>query len=87
MSPIREPAVAGQFYPGNAAALSANVAALLSLPSSGEPPRGRPIALVAPHAGYVYSGPIAASAYKLLEPARGRVERVVLLGQIGRAHV
>lgn len=39
-----------------------------------------PKAIVAPHAGYVYSGPIAASAYRTLEPARGHVTRVVLLG-------
>jgi AmmeMemoRadiSam system protein B len=39
-----------------------------------------PKALIAPHAGYIYSGPIAASAYQMLEAARGTVTKVVLLG-------
>ena len=39
-----------------------------------------PKALIAPHAGYIYSGPIAAAAYARLAPARGRITRVVLLG-------
>ncbi len=77
MNPIREPAVAGQFYPSDAAALSANVAALLSLPKEGAPPDGRPIALVAPHAGYVYSGAVAAAAYRLLSPEA--FDRVVVI--------
>lgn len=40
----------------------------------------RPKALIVPHAGWIYSGPIAASAYTLLEPLRDTIERVVLLG-------
>ncbi len=46
-------------------------------------PRGAPpppVALVAPHAGYVYSGPVAGSAWRLVVPGRGEVRRVVLLG-------
>jgi hypothetical protein len=39
-----------------------------------------PKAIIAPHAGYIYSGPVAASAYKSLQAARGRIQRVVLLG-------
>jgi AmmeMemoRadiSam system protein B len=43
-----------------------------------------PKAIIAPHAGYVYSGPIAASVYARLKPARGRITRVVLLGPAHR---
>src|SRR5690606_35938631 len=44
-------------------------------------------ALIAPHAGYVYSGPIAASAYALLAPVRDLITRVVLLGPTHRVAV
>ncbi len=43
-----------------------------------------PKAIIAPHAGYIYSGPIAASAYARIQPARGRITRVVLLGPAHR---
>jgi MEMO1 family protein len=58
---VREAVVADQFYPGDAGKLEGAVRAYLedALPASGE----RPIALVAPHAGYVYSGQVAADAY------------------------
>ncbi len=46
-----------------------------------------PKAIIAPHAGYIYSGPIAASAYARLEPARSRITRVVLLGPVHRVPV
>jgi AmmeMemoRadiSam system protein B len=77
MSPIREPAVAGHFYPGSAPALSASVEALLGSAPPAEAPPVRPVALVAPHAGYVYSGGVAASAYRLLSP--GAFDRVVII--------
>jgi AmmeMemoRadiSam system protein B len=74
----RPPAVAGSFYPADPAELEQMVRGYLSqVETSGE---GAPKALIAPHAGYVYSGPVAASAYARLAPARGRVSRVVLLG-------
>lgn len=75
---VRRPAVAGTFYPADPDVLARDVDALLAqAPTwSGEPPK----ALVVPHAGYVYSGPIAASGYATLRGARGRVRRVVLLG-------
>ena len=50
-------------------------------------PAAVPKAIIAPHAGYVYSGPVAASAYALLAPARERIERVVLLGPTHRVAV
>ncbi len=46
-----------------------------------------PKALIVPHAGYVYSGPVAASAYRLLANAAGSISRVMLLGPAHRVHV
>lgn len=78
MLDVRMPAVAGMFYPAHAAELGKTVQDFLAKvqPTGGKPPK----LLIAPHAGYVYSGPIAASAYALLKPLRGRVARVVLIG-------
>jgi len=74
----RPPAVAGAFYPRDPAALRDEVARLLAeVASHGT---ARPKALVVPHAGYVYSGPVAATAYARLLAPGPRVERVVLLG-------
>jgi AmmeMemoRadiSam system protein B/AmmeMemoRadiSam system protein A len=85
MSSVRAPAVAGAFYPGAAATLQAQVASLLAAakPSA----QRRPKALIAPHAGYIYSGPVAATAYALLSQFRDAYDRVVLLGPAHRAHV
>lgn len=86
MARIRPPAVAGHFYPADPAALEAQLREQLDAaraaggPVEEQPPK----ALIVPHAGTVYSGPVAASAYVRLEPARGRVERVVLLGPAHR---
>ncbi|MEK6209733.1 MAG: AmmeMemoRadiSam system protein B [Pseudomonadota bacterium] len=85
MSSVRAPAVAGAFYPGAAATLQALVAALLAAATT--PRQQRPKVLIAPHAGYVYSGPVAANAYALLAPFRGDYSRVVLLGPAHRAYV
>jgi AmmeMemoRadiSam system protein B/AmmeMemoRadiSam system protein A len=84
MGSVRAAAVAGMFYPGDAETLGAQVEALLA--GAGEPaPRlGFPKVLVVPHAGYVYSGSIAARAYDELGAARGCVRRVVLLGPAHR---
>ncbi|HRH80409.1 MAG TPA: AmmeMemoRadiSam system protein B [Thiobacillaceae bacterium] len=84
MHPIRPPAVAGMFYPGESAALARDVQALLG---AAKTPTLRPKALIAPHAGYVYSGPVAASAYALLKPLRQTIKRVVLLGPLHRVWV
>jgi AmmeMemoRadiSam system protein B len=74
---IRPAAVAGAFYPGGTRSLAGTVAALLDGASA--PDRtGRLRALIVPHAGYVYSGPIAASAYRAVDPTAAR--RVLLLG-------
>jgi len=80
---VRAPAVAGSFYPGDAAKLRREVDELLAE----APERGGPDglkALIVPHAGYVYSGPVAATAYKLLGRAAARIRRVVLLGPAHR---
>jgi AmmeMemoRadiSam system protein B len=81
-SAVRPPAVAGLFYPAGAAALGREVDALLAAaPGSAEPP---PKAVIAPHAGFVYSGPVAAAAYARLRPLREKIRRVVLLGPAHR---
>lgn len=77
MQPVRRPAVAGLFYPANAHELRETVTAFLDSANGTDSP---PKAIIAPHAGYVYSGAIAASAYTLLAPVRDRIQRVVLLG-------
>ncbi len=77
MSRIREPAVAGLFYPADPHELHTLIQGFLTATDTGEAP---PKAIIAPHAGYVYSGPVAASAYAALAPLRGQVQRVVLLG-------
>lgn len=82
---VRPPAVAGLFYPGEREELARTVAQLIG--STGASPRAVPKALIAPHAGYIYSGPIAANAYALLAPARTLIKRVVLLGPTHRVAV
>lgn len=81
LSSTRPAAVAGAFYPLDAGALRRQVGTLLA--QAGEPLMTRsaqPKALIAPHAGYVYSGAVAAHAYRLLEPHRASIRRVVLIG-------
>jgi AmmeMemoRadiSam system protein B len=82
---VRAPAVAGSFYPADPAELRALVERCLS--EAGPAPREEPLAkaLVAPHAGYVYSGGVAAAAYQRAARLAGRVSRVVLLGPAHRA--
>jgi len=85
---VRPPAVAGMFYPGDPTELAAVVdadlaAARRTLPADAPVPK----ALIAPHAGFVYSGPIAASAYARLDARTTPVERVVLLGPAHRIAV
>ena len=84
---VRAPAVAGMFYPGDQRELAQALAQMLGAAASEAPERAVPKAIIAPHAGYIYSGPIAASVYALLAPARGRITRVVLLGPTHRVAV
>lgn len=66
MGQIRKPAVAGQFYPGDSLTLSREITDFFKNAKK-EPIPGKIIALISPHAGYMYSGQVAAYAYKLLE--------------------
>jgi len=86
---VRPAAIAGMFYPGTSSALSQGVDALLAgaQPEAASAPRRVPKAIIAPHAGFIYSGPVAASIYKLLAPARARIRRVVLLGPTHRVAI
>lgn len=79
----RPAAVAGLFYPDDAEALRAEVRAALA-GARPAPSAAAPKMLLVPHAGYVYSGPIAASGYALLAPRAERIRRVVLLGPTHR---
>jgi AmmeMemoRadiSam system protein B len=79
---VRSPAVAGTFYPGDPRALAAAVDGLLRAAGAAEGPA--PKAIVVPHAGYAYSGAIAARAFAALGAAAGRIRRVVLLGPAHR---
>ncbi|TRW95598.1 AmmeMemoRadiSam system protein B [Candidatus Methylobacter oryzae] len=73
----RQPAVAGSFYPANPEQLHLMVDRFLNDAASDE---RIPKAIIAPHAGYIYSGPIAASAYSRLKKAHDKITRVVLIG-------
>ncbi|HLF55385.1 MAG TPA: AmmeMemoRadiSam system protein B [Thermoanaerobaculia bacterium] len=78
MPSIRPPAVAGSFYSADPHLLAAEVDGYLA---AGRDDGGAaPKAVVAPHAGYVYSGPVAGSAFRALGPRVGTIQRVVLLG-------
>jgi len=87
METIRRPAVAGSFYPAAAPALRRAIdesfAAARPAPDDPVPPK----AIVVPHAGYVYSGPIAASAYRSLAGVRATIRRVLLLGPCHRVSI
>ena len=75
----RPAAVAGRFYPSNRRRLVDTVDRLLTAarPVDPGPP---PVGIIVPHAGYVYSGPVAAAAYARLAESPAPVERVVVLG-------
>lgn len=75
----RPPAVAGSFYPASAATLANDVHALLA--QAAVDPRQAPLkAIIAPHAGYIYSGQTAAAVYACLAAQRRTIRRVILLG-------
>lgn len=80
---VRQPAVAGVFYPASATTLRQTVSELLK-PSVASCESGRPKALIAPHAGYVYSGPVAGQAYAHLFTFAEAIRRVILLGPAHR---
>jgi AmmeMemoRadiSam system protein B len=86
-SPATRPAaVAGMFYPASPSELARHIDALID--AAGIPPAGPPpTALVVPHAGTVYSGPVAASAYARLRPHAASIARVVAFGPVHRVPV
>jgi len=84
-SRVRPPAVAGLFYAADPPRLEATVSALLAAaPSSAST---APKALIAPHAGYVYSGGIAATAFAALGSGSRSIKRVVLIGPAHYVHL
>lgn len=83
-SAVRPAAVAGRFYPDDPVRLRRMIQEFLGAATmSGITPK----AIIVPHAGYVYSGPVAGSAYALLQPLRGPIRRVVLIGPAHRVLV
>src|SRR3954468_22195517 len=87
MASVRAAAVAGMFYPGDARVLASELEELFGGVEQSDVRLGYPKALIVPHAGYIYSGPVAARAYDELGPARGIVRRVVMLGPVHRVPV
>lgn len=84
MVTVRSSAVAGLFYPAHSQYLAQNIEQLLS---TVQVPATTPKALIAPHAGYIYSGVIAASAYATLRSVAESIRRVILLGPAHRVAV
>ena len=89
-SKVRQPAVAGQFYPADSRRLRSTVESFLaeaeeeaSVPLATFVPR----AIIAPHAGYPYSGPVAATAYAHIAAGQNSIRRVILLGPAHRVPV
>jgi len=89
---IRQPAVAGAFYPAQKQLLAEDIDALLqasqlnqrsSIKDAGTAPK----AIIVPHAGYIYSGEVAAAAYARLITAHDTIKRVILLGPVHRVPV
>jgi len=83
---IRQPAVAGRFYPETKTELQTVVnqhleTALCAVDAPA------PKAIIAPHAGFIYSGPVAASVYALLKPVKNTIKRVILLGPCHRVGI
>lgn len=82
MTNIRKAAVAGWFYPADPRELKAQIEQMLG--QAKPAPAPAPKAIIAPHAGYIYSAPIAAFAYAAMMPVRDRIRRVILLGPAHR---
>ena len=85
MGTVRPAAVAGMFYPADPQELASDVRDFLDKAAVSDAPV--PKALITPHAGYIYSGAVAATAYKRILPARGTIKTVVLLGPCHRVAV
>lgn len=84
MNYVRQPAVAGQFYPGDATRLWQKISEYLD---EAVPTGPAPKAIIAPHAGYIYSGPIAATAYAHLAEVGRDIRQVILIGPAHRVAI
>lgn len=84
MPAVRPPAVAGMFYPADPRQLTREIQGFLA---AVRPQALIPKALIVPHAGYIYSGAVAASAYATLKARAPHIHRVVLLGPTHRVAV
>ncbi|MEI6559416.1 MAG: AmmeMemoRadiSam system protein B [Rhodospirillaceae bacterium] len=84
MATVRAPAVAGMFYPSDPAVLQHMVAGFIEAEAGADTAAGPFKAIIAPHAGYPYSGPIAGTVYAALRPLASQIRRVVLLGPAHR---
>ncbi len=82
---VRSPAAAGSFYPADADRLRAEVSGLIAGATSSSDLVIK--ALIAPHAGYMYSGGIAANAFATLRDSKKTIKRVVLIGPAHYVHV
>jgi AmmeMemoRadiSam system protein B len=87
MNTVRPPAVSGMFYDADPEKLRRDVEGYLAQAGEADPGSSAPKAIIAPHAGYVYSGPVAGYAYATVKPLRDRIKRVVLLGPAHRVYV
>lgn len=83
MAGTKHPNVAGLFYPEKTEELQNVVNELLNQANPNSQ-KFHPKAIISPHAGYIYSGPIAASVYKTLLPIKDKIKKVVLLGPAHR---
>jgi len=86
LSTDRSPAVAGTFYPASPVALRNMVIEMLADSASASTTH-KPMAIIVPHAGYIYSGLIAAQAYASIKQSSKNINRVVLLGPAHRVAV
>lgn len=80
MQTTRPPAVAGMFYPADPQELHDMMSRFLQEAAKFATDSVAPKAIIAPHAGYIYSGPVAARAYARLKQVHDKIRRVVLLG-------
>lgn len=77
MTPVKSPVVAGTFFPAEAEELRRKIRGYLNA-ANGDSVKMR--AIIVPHAGYRYSGAVAASAYARIRDQRNAIHRVVILG-------
>ncbi|MDO8388892.1 MAG: AmmeMemoRadiSam system protein B [Actinomycetota bacterium] len=89
MTLVRRPAVAGSFYPADPTELAAMVDAMLAAAHAAAPAAATtpPVAIIVPHAGFVYSGPVAATAYARVRQWQQAITRVVVIGPAHRVPV